>query len=171
DVARGLSIQEVIGDVLKANLDHKRTNFQLPPMMMSLVLGEPGTGGSSTPSMVGAVKKWQKSDPQGSFKTWTKLSEANSALEMHLNNLSEFSETNSDAYRITIDKCSKLTSEKWAEGAVGPYQIEVIKALLGARDSMLSIQTTMHKIGEAAGIPVDLTRCLPLPWELQAAMS
>ncbi|CAA0822838.1 GHMP kinase family protein, partial [Striga hermonthica] len=33
DIARGLSIQEVIGDVLKANWDHKRTNFQLPPMM------------------------------------------------------------------------------------------------------------------------------------------
>ncbi|CAA0835639.1 GHMP kinase family protein [Striga hermonthica] len=104
---------------------------------------------------VGAVKKWQKSDPQGSFETWKKLSEANSALEMHLNNLSQFSETNSDAYRITIDKCSKLTSEKWEEGAVGPYQIEVIKALLGVRDSMLSIRTTMRKMGEAAGIPIE----------------
>ncbi|CAA0822798.1 GHMP kinase family protein [Striga hermonthica] len=104
---------------------------------------------------VGAVKKWQKSDPQGSFETWKKLSEANSALEMHLNNLSQFSETNSDAYRITIDKCSKLTSEKWAEGAVGPYQIEVIKALLGARYSMLSIRTTMRKMGEAAEIPIE----------------
>ncbi|CAA0825908.1 GHMP kinase family protein [Striga hermonthica] len=38
DVARGLSIQEVIGDVLKANWDHKRTNFQLPPMMSLLHL-------------------------------------------------------------------------------------------------------------------------------------
>ncbi|CAA0835743.1 GHMP kinase family protein [Striga hermonthica] len=79
DVARGLSIQEVIEDVLKANWDHKRTNFQLPPMMMSL----------------------------------------------------------------------------WAEGAVGPYQIEVIKALLGARDSMLSIRTTMRKLGGTAGIPIE----------------
>ncbi|CAA0838245.1 GHMP kinase family protein [Striga hermonthica] len=154
DAARGLSIQEVIGDVLKANWDHKRTNFQLPPMM-SLVLGEPGTGGSSTPSMVGAVKKWQKFDPQGSFETWKKLSEANLALEMHLNTLSQLAETNSDAYRITIEKCSKLTSEKWAEGVVEFNQIEVIKALLGARDAMISIRTNMRKMGEAAGIPIE----------------
>ncbi|THG18381.1 hypothetical protein TEA_015456 [Camellia sinensis var. sinensis] len=34
--------------------------------------GEPGTGGSSTISMVGAVKKWQKSEPQKALETWRK---------------------------------------------------------------------------------------------------
>nr|AZB52793.1 phosphomevalonate kinase 1 [Centranthera grandiflora] len=154
DAARGMSIQEVIGDVLKANWDHERTNFQLPPMM-SLILGEPGTGGSSTPSMVGAVKKWRNSDPQGSLETWKKLSEANSSLETHLNALRRLAETNPDTYRITIDKCSKLTSEKWPEGAVGQNQIEVIRALLGARDAMQEIRTNMRKMGEAAGIPIE----------------
>lgn len=76
------------------------------------LLGEPGAGGSSTPSMVGAVKKWQKSDPQNSLETWKKLSDANSALEMHLNTLSKLADTYYDDYRSVISRCSLLTSEK-----------------------------------------------------------
>lgn len=76
------------------------------------VLGEPGVGGSSTPSMVGAVKKWQKSDPQGSLDTWTKLSEGNSELETQLNTLSKLAAEHWDAYKYIINSCSKLTSEK-----------------------------------------------------------
>ncbi|GFP79318.1 phosphomevalonate kinase [Phtheirospermum japonicum] len=154
DAGQGMSIEKVIGDVLKSNWDHERTKFSLPPMM-TLVLGEPGTGGSSTPSMVGAVKKWQKSDPQGSLETWKNLSEANAALEMHFNTLSQLAEANYEAYKIAINKCSTLTSEKWAEGVVESNQIEVIKALLGARDAMLLIRCNMRKMGEAAGIPIE----------------
>ncbi|KAL6578720.1 hypothetical protein OROMI_008936 [Orobanche minor] len=155
DAVEGISIEKVISDVLEANWDHERTKFSLPPMM-TLVLGEPGTGGSSTPSMVGAVKKWQKSEPQSSLEMWNKLSEANSALEMHLNKLSQLAETNYDAYRIAVDKCSMHMSEKqWTEGAVEPNQTEVVKALLGARDAMLSIRCNMRKMGEAAGIPIE----------------
>nr|QEY10159.1 phosphomevalonate kinase [Scutellaria barbata] len=154
DAAQGTPMEEVIGNLLKANWNHERTKFSLPPMM-TLLLGEPGTGGSSTPSMVGAVKKWQKSDPQNSLETWKKLSEANSALEMHLKTLSKLAGTNSDDYRSVINKCSTLTSEKWTEGAVGPNQIEVVNALLGARDVMLVIRYNMRKMGEAAGIPIE----------------
>lgn len=81
-------------------------------MMHLQLLGEPGIGGSSTPSMVGAVKKWQKSDPQNSLETWKKLSEANSALEIHLKTLSKLAEINYDDYRSAINKCSTVTSEK-----------------------------------------------------------
>ncbi|KAL8503495.1 hypothetical protein ACS0TY_022296 [Phlomoides rotata] len=154
DAAQGMPMEEVIGNVLKANWDHERTKFSLPPMM-TLLLGEPGAGGSSTPSMVGAVKKWQKSDPQSSLETWKKLSEANSLLEMHLKTLSKLAETYYDDYRSAISRCSLLTSEKWMEGAVGPNQIEVVKALLGARDDMLMIRCNMRRMGEAAGIPIE----------------
>ncbi|PIN17872.1 Phosphomevalonate kinase [Handroanthus impetiginosus] len=151
---KAMSIEETMGDVLKANWDHERTNFHLPPMM-TLLLGEPGTGGSSTPSMVGAVKKWQKADPQNSTETWKKLSEANSALELHLNTLTKLAENNYDAYKSAINSCSKLTSEKWTEGAIEPNQTEVVKALLGARDATLEIRSNMRKMGEAAGIPIE----------------
>lgn len=154
DAGQGAPIEEVIGNVLKAKWDHERTKFSLPPMM-TLLLGEPGTGGSSTPSMVGAVKKWQKSDPQNSLETWKKLSNANSTLEIHLNTLSKLAEINFEDYKSAIIKCSRLTSEKWRDGAVESNQIEVVKALLGARDAMLVIRCNMRKMGEAAGIPIE----------------
>ncbi|XLS85171.1 hypothetical protein HN51_035337, partial [Arachis hypogaea] len=51
--AQALPAPEVISDILNGNWDHERTEFSLPPLM-TLLPGEPGTGGSSTPSMVGA---------------------------------------------------------------------------------------------------------------------
>lgn len=80
--------------------------------MLLQLLGEPGAGGSSTPSMVGAVKKWQKSDPEKSKETWTKLSEANSALEMQLNALSKLAEKHWDEYKSLINSFSMLKPEK-----------------------------------------------------------
>lgn len=76
------------------------------------LLGEPGAGGSSTVSLVGAVKKWQKSEPKKALETWKKLSDANSALEVRLNMLSTMAKGHWDSYRSIIDKCSLLKSEK-----------------------------------------------------------
>lgn len=80
--------------------------------MLSQLLGEPGTGGSSTPSMVGAVKKWQKADPKKSQETWRKLAEANSELEKQLDMLSKLAKEHWDAYKCVIDSCSRLKPEK-----------------------------------------------------------
>ncbi|XP_075487298.1 phosphomevalonate kinase, peroxisomal isoform X1 [Primulina tabacum] len=151
---KGLSIQEAIDNVLKSDWDHERIIFSLPPLM-TLLLGEPGAGGSSTPSMVGAVRKWQKSDPKNSQATWTKLSEENSALEMHLNTLSQLAQKNYDAYRTVINHCSLITSAKWAKEAIEPNHMEVVRALLGARDAMLGIRSNMRNMGSAAGIPIE----------------
>ncbi|CAK9153242.1 unnamed protein product [Ilex paraguariensis] len=147
-------LEEIIADVLKGKWDHEQTKFSLPPLM-NLLLGEPGTGGSSTPSMVGAVKKWQKSDPEKSLNTWRKLSEANSALEMQLNILSKLAEQHWDAYGSVINSCSTLRSEKWMEQANKPNKAVVVEALLGARDAMLGIRCHMRQMGEAAGIPIE----------------
>ncbi|KAK2990092.1 hypothetical protein RJ640_017763 [Escallonia rubra] len=154
DAAGGKPLEEVIGDVLKSNWDHERTKFSLPPLM-TLLLGEPGSGGSSTPSMVGAVKKWQKSEPQKSLETWTKLSEANSALETQLNLLSKLAEENWEAYKGVINSCSMYRSEEWLKQGNEPSHIEVVRALLGARDAMLGIRSYMRTMGEAAGIPIE----------------
>ncbi|KAJ7953388.1 Phosphomevalonate kinase [Quillaja saponaria] len=152
--AKGALLPEVITDILKGKWDHERTDFSLPPLM-NLLLGEPGTGGSSTPSMVGAVKKWQKTDPQKSLDTWKKLSEANVELESQLNLLSRFAEEQWDAYKCVINSCSRLTSDKWIEQASDSSKEAVIKALLGARDAMLSIRDHMRLMGEAAGVPIE----------------
>nr|AMB15002.1 phosphomevalonate kinase [Tripterygium wilfordii] len=154
NAAKVLPLQEVILDILKGKWDHERTKFSLPPLM-TLLLGEPGTGGSSTPSMVGSVKKWQKSDPQKSHEIWRKLSEANFALETQLNMLSRLAEECWDVYKHVIRTCSRLRSEKWVELAKEPNQEAIIKALLGARGAMLDIRNYMRQMGEAAGIPIE----------------
>lgn len=154
DAAKGTPLQEVMAAILKGKWDHERTKFSLPPLM-NLLLGEPGTGGSSTPSMVGAVKRWQKSDPAKAQETWRKLSEANSKLEIQFNILSKLAEENCNAYKCVIDKCSEQKSEKWIEQSIEPSQEAVVKALLGARSAMVEIRNLMHQMGEAAGVPIE----------------
>ncbi|XP_010518937.1 PREDICTED: phosphomevalonate kinase [Tarenaya hassleriana] len=152
--ANGLPLPEVIGEILKGKWDHELSEFSLPPLM-NLYLGEPGSGGSSTPSMVGAVKKWQMADPEKSQEIWKKLSDANLELETTLNMLTKLAKDHWDAYIGIIKSCSMLTSEKWMLHATEPIKEVIIKALLGARDAMLMIRNLMRKMGEAAGVPIE----------------
>ncbi|XP_024997030.1 phosphomevalonate kinase, peroxisomal [Cynara cardunculus var. scolymus] len=154
DAIRFMPLEEVIAEVLKCKWDHERTKFSLPPLM-NLLLGEPGTGGSSTPSMVGAVKKWQKSDPQKSLDMWKKLSEANTTLEAQLNLLSKLAEEHWESYKSVIYSCSMHQSEKWMEQASEAISLEIVKALFGARDAILNIRCHMRQMGQAAGIPIE----------------
>lgn len=62
--------------------------------------------------MVGAVKKWQKSEPEKSLHTFKKLSEANSMLENELKKLRKLAEEDNMAYDSIIDRCSLHKSEK-----------------------------------------------------------
>ncbi|XVE65356.1 hypothetical protein DITRI_Ditri07aG0174400 [Diplodiscus trichospermus] len=151
---KGMPLEDVIGNILNGKWDHERTKFSLPPLM-TLLLGEPGTGGSSTPSMVGAVKKWQKADPEKSQETWRKLAEANSELEIQLNMLSKLAKEHWDAYKCVIGNCSRLKPEKWTEGVTESIKEAVVKALLEAREAMLGIRNHMRQMGEAAGIPIE----------------
>lgn len=45
-------------------------------------------------------------------------------------------------------------SIQWMELSSEPTDAEIVKALLGARDTMLEIRFHMHLMGQAAGIPV-----------------
>ena len=78
--------------------------------------------------MVGAVKRWQKSDPAKAQETWRKLSEANSKLEIQFNILSKLAEENCNAYKCVIDNCSEQKSEKVFIGLV--FVISKTKALI-----------------------------------------
>ncbi|KAB5564269.1 hypothetical protein DKX38_004323 [Salix brachista] len=198
DAANGTPLQEVMAAILKGKWDHERTKFSLPPLM-NLLLGEPGTGGSSTPSMVGAVKRWQKSDPAKAQETWRKLSEANSKLEIQFNILSKLAEENCNAYKCVIDKFSEQKSEKviciyelrfflelwdilvdcvvcetvWIEQSIEPSQEAVVKALLGARSAMVEIRNLMHQMGEAAGVPIEpesQTRLLDATMDMEGVL-
>jgi len=62
--------------------------------------------------MVGAVKKWQMSDPEKARENWQNLSDANLELETKLNDLSKLAKDHWDVYLRVIKSCSVLTSEK-----------------------------------------------------------
>ncbi|KAF3790722.1 Phosphomevalonate kinase [Nymphaea thermarum] len=100
---KGMTLQEVMACILKSKWDHENAHFSLPPLM-TLILGEPGTGGSSTPSMVGAVNKWKRSNPQSSLELWKRLAEANSRLEAQLKILSKFAEEQWEAYNMVLSR-------------------------------------------------------------------
>ncbi|EPS74060.1 5-phosphomevalonate kinase, partial [Genlisea aurea] len=151
---QGIPIEDAIRDVLSSRWDHERTSFSLPPLM-TLLLGEPGSGGSSTPSMVGAVKKWRNVDPHNSTETWNKIAELNTSLELHLVELKKLAENDFSSYGSVIKNCSKLTPDKWTVVAGDGYETEVVKALLGAREAMIGIRFNMKAMGEAAGVPIE----------------
>lgn len=165
-------LQEVVVDVMEGKWDHEMDRFALPPRM-TLLLGEPGSGGSSTPSMVGAVKKWQKSEPEKSVYTFTKLSEANSMLEKQLIKLRKLAEEQGMAYDSIIDRCCRHKSEKWTEQSVTPSEQAVVEALLGARNAMLDIRGHMRRMGDAAGVPIEpdsQTRLLDATMDMEGVL-
>ncbi|KQK22532.1 phosphomevalonate kinase, peroxisomal [Brachypodium distachyon] len=153
-VTGGSCLPDVVADLVTRRWDHEKTQFCLPPLMC-LLLGEPGTGGSSTPSMVGSVKQWQKSDPQKSKDTWSKLGTANSVLENQLRNLNKLSEDHWEAYEYIVRSCSHLTCMKWTEVATNQHQELVVMSLLAARDAFLEIRLHMREMGVAAGVPIE----------------
>uniref|UniRef100_A0A7C9DS86 phosphomevalonate kinase n=2 Tax=Opuntia streptacantha TaxID=393608 RepID=A0A7C9DS86_OPUST len=168
----GILLREVVVDVMDGKWDHEITKFSLPPRM-TLLLGEPGSGGSSTPSMVGAVKGWQKSDPEKSRYIWTKLSETNSLLEKQLNKLSELAEEQGETYERVINRCSIYKSDKWMEQSVGPSEKAIVEALKGARNAMLEIRSHMRQMGEAAGVPIEpesQTRLLDAAMDMEGVL-
>jgi len=135
-------------------MTHENTQFSLPPLM-TLLLGEPGTGGTSTPSMVGSVKRWQKSDPEKSKDTWSKLGIANTVLENQLRILKKLSEEHQEAYESVVRSCSRLAYGKWTEVATNQHQEAIVRSLLAARDAFLEIRLHMHEMGIAAGVPIE----------------
>lgn len=80
------------------------------------LLGEPGSGGSSTPSMVGSVRQWQKSDPKSSLEIWTRLADANAKLEAQLNLLNKYAREQWVIYKHIMGSCSSSAHLK-----VAPY--------------------------------------------------
>lgn len=91
--------------------------------------------------MVGAVKKWQKDEPEKSRLVWNKLSEANSSLEKHLCTLSKLAEESWDVYKSVIANCSINTSEK-----VINHLILVLRIL----DYTYFVQLSLHNLTSGA---------------------
>lgn len=147
-------LPDVIADILKEKWDHETSHFSLPPLM-TLLLGEPGSGGSSTPSMVGSVKQWQKVDPEKFLETWTSLASANAKFEAQLKLLNKFAHEQRVIYKHMIGLCSSSSHEKWMDRLFDQCQEEIVKSLIGARDAFLEIRILMQHMGKSAGVPIE----------------
>ncbi|KAJ0971773.1 hypothetical protein J5N97_019732 [Dioscorea zingiberensis] len=171
-VVGGKQLPDVINDILKEKWDHEKLAFSLPPLM-TLLLGEPGSGGSSTPSMVGSVKRWQKSDPQKSAETWRRLANANSVLESELKKLNIFALEQWDTYKQVTRSCSGYPHDKWVEQAADQNQESIVNSLLGAREAFVEIRFQMQLMGKEAGVPIEpesQTRLLDATMNMQGVL-
>ncbi|KAJ3678722.1 hypothetical protein LUZ60_002525 [Juncus effusus] len=165
-------LPEIVSDIIKQKWDHEVTPFSLPPLL-SLILGEPGTGGSSTPSMVGSVKNWQKSDPINSQIIWQKLADSNSLLESHLKNLTKLSESHFDSYKSVITTCSSHPYHKWMELISDQIGESIVKLLLETRNTFIQIRQLLREMGNSAGVPIEpesQTQILDLTMETEGVL-
>eukprot|EP01018_Ginkgo_biloba_P035945 Gb_31215 [translate_table: standard] len=149
------SLLEAMTEILKNTWDNQKIEYGLPPFM-ALLLGEPGYGGSCTPSMVGAVQSWRKRDPQNSQEIWKRLAEANADVERQLLLLKHMAQEQEEIYKNVLESCSTQLSEKWMENHIhDSNQQAVVKALLDARQAILDVRNLLRQIGEAAGVPIE----------------
>lgn len=74
-------------------------------------MGEPGVGGSHTPSMVKGVQAWRKRDPEKAKPVWAALAEANQGVEMGLQHLSQAAHSQ-NVYNSVLQSCSTCSSDK-----------------------------------------------------------
>ncbi|XP_078148227.1 GHMP kinase family protein isoform X1 [Carex rostrata] len=165
-------LPEIVSDVLKQKWDHENKPFSLPPLL-KLLLGEPGTGGSSTPSMVGSVRKWQNSDPTTSQEIWQKLADSNSLLELHLKNLNKYSLDHYESYKHVISACSRLPYNKWIETVPDQIGDLIVKSLLATREAFLQIRHFLREMGKNAGVPIEpelQTQILDLTMETEGVL-
>ena len=76
------------------------------------IIGEPGFGGSHTPSMVGAIQSWRKTLPQEAELLWSKLQQSNTDVESGLRQLKTIAKEHFREYKSAIEACEKETAEQ-----------------------------------------------------------
>lgn len=79
---------------------------------MPQIVGEPGFGGSHTPSMVGAIQRWRKTHPQKAEALWSELGQCNMDVERGLSSLKMLAKDHQHEYGNAIEACDNSTAEQ-----------------------------------------------------------
>lgn len=154
DSSKYMPMSEVAVSLLNERWDTERQEFALPPLLQ-LIVGEPGFGGSHTPSMVGAIQRWRKADPQKAEAVWTELGQFNTDVERGLFSLKTLAKDHVQEYESALECCDDSTAEQWKEKVKGEVHRLVVDALLVTRHAFLKVRALLQKMGEAAGVPVE----------------
>ena len=76
------------------------------------MVGEPGRGGTSTPSMVGAVQRWRKQNEGEASSLWREVAEANREVEESLTKLSKLATESRTRYDKVLEMCAHETASQ-----------------------------------------------------------
>ncbi|CAM6083261.1 unnamed protein product [Calypogeia fissa] len=140
--------------LLQRKWDGERTAYALPPQLL-LIIGEPGYGGSHTPSMVGAVMTWRKKDPEQD-KVWSAIAKANKGVEAGLSHLNYLAQNHEEAYHAAVNLCSTSRAQEWEKVWESyPEGNEIVAALVETRNAFTKVRSGLQLLGEKAGVPIE----------------
>lgn len=150
-----MPLLEVVRRLLDEKWDLEREEYSLPPLL-ALIVGEPGFGGSHTPSMVGAIQNWRKKQPEKAQYLWSELGQANMNVEKGLLEMKQIAKDNEDGYRMALESCKGLVAEQWiGVGGYGDIHESVVTSLVATRHAFEKVRSLLREIGDAAGVPIE----------------
>lgn len=150
-----LPMLEIVKSLLDEKWDAERQEYALPPLLQ-LIVGEPGFGGSHTPSMVGAVQNWRKIQTEKAQLLWSELAQANINVEKGLHQLKEIGKEQEHEYRIFMESCENVTAEQWLHrGRDADVHQVVATTLLETRHAFTNVRSLLRQMGDAAGVPIE----------------
>lgn len=152
-----LPLLEIVSSLVNETWDEERQEYALPPLL-ELVVGEPGFGGSHTPSMVGAVRTWRKAQPENAHLLWSKLGQANADVERGLLQLKEIAEDHKDEYKMAMESFKSAVANQWenvgGDAATVLHQL-IVNALSETRLAFQNVRSMLRQMGDAAGVPIE----------------
>ncbi|PWN36866.1 ribosomal protein S5 domain 2-like protein [Meira miltonrushii] len=126
--------------------------LELPPFV-EMMLADVDAG-SNTPSMVGKILEWRKSNPEWAQQMWTILAAGNQTLADGLLALRLAHAQNSAEYLQAVQLASQHFSKDW-DKIVREHPSTTLTLLVEVRNAMRSIQGGMRALGRQAGVPVE----------------
>ncbi|MCO5565910.1 hypothetical protein L7F22_019585 [Adiantum nelumboides] len=126
--------------------------LELPPFV-EMMLADVDAG-SNTPSMVGKILEWRKSNPEWAKQMWTILAAGNQTLADGLLALRLAHAQNSAEYLQDVQLASQHFSKDW-DKLVKEKPSTTLTLLIEVRNAMRSIQGGMRALGRQADVPVE----------------
>ncbi|KAK9760542.1 phosphomevalonate kinase, partial [Basidiobolus ranarum] len=127
--------------------------------------------GSNTPSMVGKVLKWRKSNPEKASQIWGQLGSLNSSIYHHIQQLAQHQQQYLDLYTQVTTSCSRLRSSEWSSVSTdNGVSKAILTQLCSLTTSFNMIRQHLRELSELCGVPIEpesqtrlLDACMEVP--------